>query len=107
VPKRRSPTLAEALEEAPVAVKPEVEPSPSLPPGKTFSSELANGRTPERAHARTGELLNSRRIKTRNSFDTYKDQMDSLHDLAYLELKQGRAIIEHGNYSDTRTIWRK
>lgn len=45
---------------------------------------------PERANARTSELPNGKRIITRNSFEIYEDQMDSLRRLAYKEKMEGK-----------------
>jgi|SRR5450631_4241138 hypothetical protein len=42
---------------------------------------------PERANPRTMERSNGRRIITRNSFEIYEDQMDSLRKLAARELE--------------------
>jgi hypothetical protein len=44
----------------------------------------------ERANARTIERSNGKRIITRNSFETYEDQMDSLRELAFQEKRQGK-----------------
>src|SRR4051812_41432201 len=46
--------------------------------------------TPERANARTPVRSNTKRIITRNSFEIYEDQMDSLRELAYREKREGR-----------------
>src|SRR5512135_2997710 len=45
---------------------------------------------PERANARTHERPNGRRIITRNSFEIYEDQMDSLRERAFQEKRQGK-----------------
>ena len=45
---------------------------------------------PERANARTGERLPGRRIITRNSFEIYEDQMQSLRTRAYQERMAGK-----------------
>ncbi len=45
---------------------------------------------PERANARTPVRPNARRIITRNSFEVYEDQMDSLRELSYQEKREGR-----------------
>ncbi len=54
--------------------------TPVVPPGTPL--ERANARTPERA--------NGRRIITRNSFEIYEDQMDSLRERAFQEKRQGK-----------------
>src|SRR4051794_16884962 len=45
---------------------------------------------PERPNERTPERANAKRIITRNSFEIFEDQMDSLRKLAYLEKMEGR-----------------
>ena len=45
---------------------------------------------PERSNARTPVRSNVRRIITRNSFEVYEDQMDSLRELSYQEKREGR-----------------
>ena len=45
---------------------------------------------PERSNARTPERPNGKRIITRNSFEVYEDQMDSLRDRSYQEKRAGR-----------------
>jgi hypothetical protein len=44
----------------------------------------------ERANARTAVRPTQKRIITRNSFEIYEDQMDSLRELAYREKREGR-----------------
>jgi hypothetical protein len=57
------------------AVRP---PTPAVPQ----PSERPNGRTPEGA--------NGKRIITRNSFEVFEDQMDSLRDRSYREKRAGK-----------------
>jgi hypothetical protein len=45
---------------------------------------------PVHSNARTPVRSNARRIITRNSFEIYEDQMDSLRRLAYLEKMEGK-----------------
>src|SRR5512142_1296827 len=45
---------------------------------------------PERVHARTPERVPGRRIITRNSFEIYEDQMQSLRTRAYQERMAGK-----------------
>ena len=45
---------------------------------------------PERVNVRTPVRSNTKRIITRNSFEIYEDQMDSLRELAYREKREGR-----------------
>ena|SRR5664280_1830671 len=55
--------------------------SPQIPDTRT--GERANGSSPERSGKQPGK-----RIATRNSFDIYEDQMETLRELSY---KQKRA----------------
>jgi hypothetical protein len=62
-------------------------------PAKQPTEELTrqqNPAAPERANARTTERPNGRRIITRNSFEIYEDQMDSLRERAYQEKRSGK-----------------
>src|SRR4051812_43566708 len=52
--------------------------------------ERPNVRISERSNARTPERPNGRRIITRNSFEVYEDQMDSLRDRSYQEKRAGK-----------------
>jgi hypothetical protein len=45
---------------------------------------------PERPNASTAERPNGKRIITRNSFEIYEDQMDSLRKLSYQEKMDGK-----------------
>jgi hypothetical protein len=45
---------------------------------------------PERANATIPERQNGKRIITRNSFEIYEDQMDSLRRLSYQEKMEGK-----------------
>ena len=44
----------------------------------------------ERANARTSQRPNGRRIITRNSFEVYEDQMESLRKLAFHDKMEGK-----------------
>ena len=70
--------------------------SPAAPPAVSVSnrpvesaSERANARTPTRTPTRTPDRSPQRRIITRNSFEIYEDQMESLRKLAYTEKMEG------------------
>ncbi len=63
------------------------EPAAAPAPGATSASPIAS---PERANARTGERVAPRRIITRNSFEIYEDQMQSLRERAYHERLAGK-----------------
>lgn len=45
---------------------------------------------PERAFASTGVRANGKRIITRNSFEIYEDQMDSLRERSFQDKRQGK-----------------
>ena len=64
-----------SVAEPPVVQKP--------PPQLSESQKFA----PERTNARTMQRSNGRRIITRNSFEIYEDQMDSLRKLAMKEIE--------------------
>src|SRR3954452_25623447 len=70
--------------------------APQQQPGSTptqpisHQPERQNVRIPERSNARTPERPNGRRIITRNSFEVYEDQMDSLRDRSYQEKRAGK-----------------
>ena len=49
-----------------------------------------NLQAPERPNARTDQRPNGKRIITRNSFEIYEDQMDSLRKLSYQEKMDGK-----------------
>jgi hypothetical protein len=53
-------------------------------------AERPNARLPHRSNARTPERANGKRIITRNSFEVYEDQMDSLRDRSYQEKRAGK-----------------
>jgi hypothetical protein len=50
----------------------------------------ANSSLPERPNASSPVRPNGRRIITRNSFETYEDQMESLRKLSFHEKMQGK-----------------
>jgi hypothetical protein len=52
--------------------------------------ERLNAPMPQRSNARTGERVNGKRIITRNSFEVYEDQMDSLRDRSYQQKRAGK-----------------
>jgi hypothetical protein len=45
---------------------------------------------PERAFGPTGERANGRRIITRNSFEIFEDQMDSLRERSFQDKRRGK-----------------
>src|SRR4051794_17427790 len=72
--------------ESPPPLVAEITPTPApqslIQQPETAMSERPNARTPVRS--------NTKRIITRNSFEIYEDQMDSLRELAYREKREGR-----------------
>lgn len=54
------------------------------------SNQRANPGIPVRPNDRSPGQNTLKRIITRNSFETYEDQMDSLREIAYLEKRQGK-----------------
>jgi hypothetical protein len=64
-----------------------VKPTPAITP---FPTAVQQGTLPERSFERTGVRPNGKRIITRNSFETYEDQMESLRELSFQEKRQGR-----------------
>jgi hypothetical protein len=62
----------------------------SDPPKREEPTRQQNPLIPEPANAPTSERANGKRIITRNSFEIYEDQMDSLRDLAYEEKRAGK-----------------
>jgi hypothetical protein len=50
----------------------------------------SNQQIPERANVRTPVRPSGKRIITRNSFETYEDQMDSLRKLSFQEKMDGQ-----------------
>jgi hypothetical protein len=59
-------------------------------PKREEPTRQQNPAAPERANARTPERANGKRIITRNSFEIYEDQMDSLRERSYEEKRAGR-----------------
>ena len=57
---------------------------------KPRTGEHPNDATPVLSNARWPERVLMKRIITRNSFEIYEDQMDSLRELAYKEKMQGK-----------------
>jgi hypothetical protein len=86
---------------------PKPTPIPTAVKTPTGESKLT---IPERANASTDQRPNGKRIITRNSFETYEDQMESLRKLSYKEKMEGKlgsmsAMVREAidNYIHTRT----
>jgi len=84
VPKKPTmPELKSSLDDMPVIEKSR---SPSPPPTSGESVHVS----PERVNARTPERPNGKRIITRNSFEIYEDQMDTLRKVSLQEKMEGK-----------------
>src|SRR3954451_20292975 len=82
-PDAKIPTLKSSLEDMPVIGKPKPPQSSEKPTAQS------NQATPERVNARTSDRPNGKRIITRNAFDIYEDQMDSLRKESLAEKWRG------------------
>jgi hypothetical protein len=85
--------------------KPVPEPTPVKMPTVELKPHI-----PERANAPAEQRPNGKRIITRNSFETYEDQMESLRKLSYQEKMDGKlgsmsAMVREAidNYIHNRT----
>ena len=74
---KKQPTLKSSLESMP-----SIEKKPLSTP-QSNNHNQPNLPQPERANARTMVRPNGKRIITRNSFETYEDQMESLRKLSF------------------------
>lgn len=83
-PKAKPPALKSSLEGMPTIQKEQSSMQPEKP---VFQSEPTR---PERANAPTPERPNGKRIITRNSFETYEDQMEALRKLSFKEKMEGK-----------------
>jgi len=70
--------------------QPEGNKSTSLPENPTLQEEQSIISTHERENARSPVRPNGRRIITRNSFEIYEDQMDSLRKLSLQKKMEGK-----------------
>jgi hypothetical protein len=70
--------------------QPETSTPTPLPENQIVQEKQADQSTPERENARTPVRPNGKRIITRNSFETYEDQMDSLRKLSLQEKMEGK-----------------
>jgi hypothetical protein len=93
-PNAKLPELASSLDGMPVIGKPpqkikDASPT-SLPEKLVIQEEQAKQAKPERANARTPVRPNGKRIITRNAFEIYEDQMDTLRKLSLEEKMNGK-----------------
>ena len=82
---KKNLVLKSSLENMPAIEKPkpaEIAPASEPQPPKTDIPERSNARPPVRP--------NGKRIITRNSFEIYEDQMDSLRKLSFQDKMNGR-----------------
>jgi hypothetical protein len=86
-PDVKVPTLKSSLDNLPVIQKPTHTP---LSEKKIVPKERSNQLTYERANARTPVRPSGKRIITRNSFEIYEDQMNSLRKLSLEEKMDGK-----------------
>jgi len=70
--------------------QPETSTHTPLPENQIVQEKQANQSTPGRENARTPVRPHGKRIITRNSFETYEDQMDSLRKLSLQEKMEGK-----------------
>jgi hypothetical protein len=93
-PNAKLPELASPIDGMPVIGKPpqkikEASPT-SLQEKPAIQEEQANQARPERANARTPVRPNGKRIITRNAFEIYEDQMDTLRKVSREEKMNGK-----------------
>jgi hypothetical protein len=90
-PDAKVPTLKSPLEGMPVIGKP---PPTIVPDSPTQTIESTVNQTvesiPERVNARTPVRPHGKRIITRNSFEIYEDQMESLRKRSFQEKMEGK-----------------
>ena len=70
--------------------QPEANKPTPLPEKSIIEEEQPTQAIPVRVNARTPVRPNGKRIITRNSFETYEDQMDSLRKLSLQEKMEGK-----------------
>jgi hypothetical protein len=80
-PSKKTPSVSPT----PPSIRDEPKPPEVIIPAIEPKQQVA-----ERANAPTGERPNGKRIITRNSFEIYEDQMDSLRKLSYQEKMEGK-----------------
>lgn len=73
-------------------ISPTPQPVADTQPQRVISTPAIESNLPttERPNARTAQRPNRKRIITRNSFEIYEDQMDSLRKLSYQEKMDGK-----------------
>jgi hypothetical protein len=90
-PNANVPTLKSPLEGMPTIDKPTQPNTQESPLQETEPADHRSSQTiPERANARTPVRPSGKRIITRNSFEIYEDQMESLRKLSFQEKMDGK-----------------
>jgi hypothetical protein len=90
-PDAKVPRLKSPLEGMPSISKPPRPRPQDSPPPATERAELPPRQaTPERVNARTPVRPSGKRIVTRNSFEIYEDQMESLRKVSFQEKMEGK-----------------
>jgi hypothetical protein len=99
-PNAKEPTLKSSLDNMPSIEKPQRQqsaqsPTENYPSDKDNSEKNIPQNQPihqqgERPNARMVVHSNTKRIITRNSFEIYEDQMDSLRKIAFKEKMEGK-----------------
>ena len=90
-PDTKVPTLKSSLEDMPAIVKAKPKPqNKSSDLEKNIQPQQPIQSLPERPNDVTPVRPNGKRIITRNSFEIYEDQMDSLRKLSYHEKMEGK-----------------
>jgi hypothetical protein len=85
-PDAKPPTLKSSLDKMPSIQKPPTHLRETL----EIPQKQVNSIAPERPNASTPVRPSGKRIITRNSFEIYEDQMDSLRKLSYQEKMEGQ-----------------
>jgi hypothetical protein len=89
-PDAKIPTLKSPLEGMPAIGKPPPKPREIPAQAAQRPGTQPSPAIPERANARTPVRPSGKRIITRNSFEIYEDQMESLRKLSFQEKMEGK-----------------
>jgi hypothetical protein len=89
-PDAKVPTLKSPLEGMPAIGKPPPKPKDLPAQAAERPATQPSPEIPERPNARTPVRPSGKRIITRNSFEIYEDQMESLRKLSFQEKMEGK-----------------
>jgi hypothetical protein len=89
-PDAKVPTLKSPLEGMPAIGKPPPKPKDTPAQEAERPATQPSSEIPERVNARTPVRPSGKRIITRNSFEIYEDQMESLRKLSFQEKMEGK-----------------